>query len=77
MTATDVVALLEEAIQAEPGKLQPASTLEGLDGWDSMGMVLFMGLVQERAGIELSVYDVRGCATPAAIARLIEERRKK
>ncbi len=62
---TDVLALLEEATLAEPGTLEPTVPLLSMVGWDSMGMVMFIGLVQERHGLELSVADLRDCETPA------------
>ena len=71
---SEVVQWLEEAIQALPGTLTPQTQLEGFEGWDSMGMVLFMGLVHERSGHELSVYEVRACQTPAALAALVRRR---
>ena len=77
LSADQVLPLIEEAIQATPGKIAHETVLEGLDGWDSMGMVLFMGLVHERTGVELSVYELRGCATARALADLVSGRTRK
>jgi acyl carrier protein len=70
----EVVDLLEEATQALAGSIPLDARLEHVNGWDSMGMVMFMGLVRDRSGIELSVHDLKGCATPAELALAIAER---
>jgi hypothetical protein len=36
--------MLEEATQAEPGSLSAAQVLKELEGWDSLGVVMFIGL---------------------------------
>lgn len=74
-TDSDVVALLEEATLSDPGALDADAELAELEGWDSMGMVMFINLVTERYGVELSVHDLRDCPTGAALARRIAERR--
>ena len=72
----DVTLLLEEATQSLSGSLEPATDLKALEGWDSMGMVMFMGLVHERAGFELSVHDLRECETVSALTQMISERQR-
>ena len=57
--------LLEEATQADPGTLVSSTELKEHEGWDSLGAVMFIGLVQEHLGVELSVGDLRACATVA------------
>ena len=74
LTTDDVLRCLEDATQSAPGSLAPSTDLATVDGWDSMGMVMFMGIVTERTGIELSVQDFRTATSPAAIAELIAQR---
>ena len=52
-------ALLEEAIQAPDGSLTRELVLREVEGWDSMGAVLFIGLVKEHLSVELTVHDLR------------------
>ena len=68
----DVSAMIEEAIQAVPGSVEVTTQLGNLDGWDSMGLVIFIELVQDRTGAELAVHDLRACATPDEVGALIE-----
>lgn len=74
---TRVRALLEEATQADPGSLRPATVLKEHEGWDSLGAVMFIGLVEEHLHVSLSVADLRASATvadlEAAVARLAAE----
>jgi acyl carrier protein len=69
---SELTALIEEAVQALPGRVAPDTNLGTLDGWDSMGLVIFIELVQSRTGVELAVHDLRACATPPEVAALIE-----
>jgi acyl carrier protein len=62
------VELLEEATNAPANTLRGDGVLRELEGWDSMGMVMFIGLVQRELGIELSVYDLHESRTVADLA---------
>lgn len=55
---TRTLRLLEESTQAEPHSLSPEQFLRDIEGWDSMGMVMFIGLAKEKLGAELSVHDL-------------------
>lgn len=67
----ELTALIEEAVQALPGSVEPDTDLGGLDGWDSMGLVIFIELVQTKTGVELAVHDLRACSRPPEVAALI------
>ena len=71
-TAKRALELLEEATQADPGTLGEGLALKEMEGWDSMGMVLFIGLVQEHLQVELSVHDLRESATVAELCSRVE-----
>ncbi len=74
LTPDEVVPLLEEATQSVPGKLSGVDALTGISGWDSMGMVMFMGLVRDRTGTELTVQELRTCETVAALSDMVAAR---
>ena len=69
-----IIALLEESIQAQPGSLSPTGTLADLNGWDSMGMVTFVGEAFDRVQIELGVDDLQACVTVADLVALLSRR---
>jgi hypothetical protein len=68
---SDVTAMIEEATQALPGSVSAATDLGSLDGWDSMGLVIFIELVQSRTGTELAVHDLRACSLAPEVLSLI------
>lgn len=67
-----VVELLEEATMSDPGAIRPNASLLDHEGWDSMGMVMFISLVKERFGIELSAHDLRESTTAESLRARIE-----
>ncbi len=75
LETTDVARMVEEATQSVAGSVEPDVELGTLDGWDSMGLVIFVELVRERVAVELAVHDLRACATCADVRDLIERQR--
>lgn len=69
-----VRAMLEEATQADPGSLAPTQVLKELEGWDSLGVVMFIGLVLEHLGLEISVHEIRDCVRVADLEARLRER---
>lgn len=70
---TDIAALLEEATMSDEGAIAPEASLPDMEGWDSMGMVMFISLVTEKYGVELSAHDIRECTTAEALAERVAE----
>lgn len=54
MKVEEFFALLEEIIEADPGTINGAEKLKDLDGWDSLAIVSFIAMVDERFEITLS-----------------------
>ena len=50
-----------------------AMPLAALDGWDSMGVVLFIDEIQSRAGVEVAVHDLRACSRSTDLLNLIQD----
>ncbi|MDF1798782.1 MAG: phosphopantetheine-binding protein [Planctomycetota bacterium] len=76
-TLPTVLALLEEATLAEEGTIDPEAPLLGMEGWDSMGMVMFIALVQDHHGFELSITDLRDCVCGNELLVVIAERARE
>ncbi len=72
--ASKVRAMLEESTQAAAGSLESSQVLKELDGWDSLGVVMFIGLVLEQLSVELSVHELRDCARIADLEALVAAR---
>jgi acyl carrier protein len=74
MTLAKVIELVEEASQSLPGTVHEHTEL-GTDGvWDSLSMVMFMGLVEEEIGIELTAEDMESSLTPRDLTDAIARR---
>jgi hypothetical protein len=71
----ELVGMLEEATLSLGGSLSESTELAALEGWNSMGMVLFAGLVQDRTGVELAARDYpRDALSVGALLRAVQER---
>jgi acyl carrier protein len=73
MDITRVVTLVEDATQSVAGSLGPTTLLDS-EVWDSMSRVLFMSLVEDEAGVELTADDMEKCATPQDLQAAIVAR---
>ena len=51
MTKKEFIMLFEDLLEVEPGTLVGDEVLEELDGWDSLGTVSFIAMVDEHIGI--------------------------
>lgn len=69
-----VIELLEEATLSDPGTFPVSTPLHEVEGWDSMGMVMFISLVTERFRVELTAHDLRECGTADELQQRIAER---
>lgn len=63
MTKDELLLLLDELLELEPGTLKGAEGLEDLDGWDSLGIISFMALADEYFGLSLQPRKITGCQT--------------
>lgn len=63
ITPDDVMALLTEAVLAEPGQIRFTDTLAEVPGLDSSSAVYLMGEVLARYEVELSLDDFRASVT--------------
>lgn len=70
----EVVGLLEASIQAAPGSIGAGRALAELDGWDSMGMVSFVGEVFDRLGVEIGVDELESCRTVGDLVALVQRK---
>ena len=67
-----IIPMLEESMQIAPGSLQNDTELASLQYWDSIGIVMFINLVQENFSVELGAQDIIENLTAEQLARRIE-----
>jgi acyl carrier protein len=63
MDRNQFVAALENVLQINKGTLKPETSLEGLDHWDSMGMLEFQAMADEDFGVQLDSPVINSCKT--------------
>lgn len=63
-----VLRLIEEAMEADEGSIELGQSLE----WDSLAVVVFMSLVDERLNKSVSADKLNRCETVDAVVELIE-----
>lgn len=63
MTREDFLLLMDELLELDPGTLKGLEPLDGLESWDSLSIVSFMGLAKARCGTTLSAKGIASCRT--------------
>ncbi len=71
MKTSEFLARLGETLIAD-SPLSPATKLNSLKGWDSMGMVAVLSLVDESLGASLPRGSLQKCATVGDILALLK-----
>lgn len=74
MSENEVLELMAEALEVEPGRLAPDTRIEDVSEWDSVGWLTLMASVEERLGVELVAKDVREMKTVDDVLRYIAAR---
>jgi acyl carrier protein len=68
-----VLTALEELVGAPAGSLQGTQKLEDLEQWDSVSMVNFLALAEEKCGIQLEPRQLTACTTVDDLFRLTQK----
>lgn len=74
MEKNEFLLSLDELLELEPGTVKGSDTLDSLDGWNSLAVISFMALVDERFGITLQPRQIAGCSTIADLVGLLGDR---
>jgi len=67
------IGFVEEALSITPGTVQENDRLEGLEGWDSIGVISVMAVIEDRYGVALDPEKLLNCQTVSDLARLTQE----
>lgn len=63
---------VEEALDAPPGSFSETNRLEDLEGWDSIGILVVIGVVDKHYGVTLGAEAIANCRTLADLALRVE-----
>ncbi len=69
------LARVEEALRAAPGSIHEDDEIEKLDGWDSIGALSIIALIDEHYGMTLEASELASCRTVADLIALAEKGR--
>jgi acyl carrier protein len=72
MTNREKLALLEDMLELDEGKLKEDTKLSELEGWDSMAKISLIVLLDDEFGKKLSAEDIKKFDTIKDILNFIE-----
>jgi acyl carrier protein len=72
MTTSEFLNEIDTIIQAAPGSTSLGDRLESLPGWDSMAIIIFIAMADEKLGISLPVGALASCKTVGDLAKQCE-----
>lgn len=59
MTDQKMLEIVDDVLHLPPGTVTGGELLETLDGWDSLSMIEFVAVADERFGVDVTPEDVR------------------
>jgi acyl carrier protein len=73
MNDSRLFAAMDELLELDVGSVKRDVLLSDLPEWDSMAVVGFIAMVDEKFGIVLSANRLRECKTTTDLAQLVED----
>ncbi|MEO7082847.1 MAG: acyl carrier protein [Gemmatimonadaceae bacterium] len=70
MTRTEFLSEFEIVALQAPGSIKGQEALDSLDGWDSLAVVEFMSMADEKLGVQLDPRKVATCSNVDDLASL-------
>ncbi len=74
MDRLEFLAGLDELLELAPGTLTGAEVLEELEGWDSLAVISFIAMVDERLGLVIEGQRLAAARTVDDLLGLIGDR---
>lgn len=71
MTRDEFLRELEALLELQTGMLKGNESLDDTDAWDSLAVVSFMALVDEKLDITLSADKINACKTVPDLVKLL------
>lgn len=65
---------LDEVLELEPGTVKGDETLESLESWNSLAVISFMALADEKCGVSLQPGRISTCQTVADLIALLGDK---
>ena len=77
MKTAEFLARLAEAFSTSPARISLDSVQSELDGWDSMGSINLISLIQDEFNLNLSMDELDGLESVRDILGLLEKKGKE
>jgi acyl carrier protein len=74
MKREDGLTLLESALNEPNGSIDETTRLESLDGWDSVGMLSVMALVDSHLGVVLPPEEISRSDSAGDLLNLVKDK---
>lgn len=74
MNHSEFLRHLDGVIEAAPGTLKGDEILAELSAWDSLAVLSFIAMVDDKFKVQLSGKDIAACQSLADLARLLGDR---
>lgn len=74
MNRQDFLQRLTEVLLADGEKIEDNTRLDSLPGWDSMGRVSLVALLDEEMNVQLPVGGLQNCHTVGDLVRLLGDK---
>jgi acyl carrier protein len=72
MTQSQFLQEIDAILEAPPGTTTVGDTLASLQGWDSMAIISFISMTDEKLGCSLNIDQLISCKTVADLAGLCD-----
>lgn len=72
MTRQELLNALEEALVLKPGTMAPGKALSDIPQWDSVAVVEFQALLDEKLGLEVQPQLITTCVTVSDLIDLAQ-----
>jgi acyl carrier protein len=73
MNRTEFFEEIEAILELDPGTIKGEEPLASLGGWDSLAVLSFISMVDEKLGLALEAKEIKKCVTSLDLCRLCGE----
>ena len=73
MTRREMLLLLDQIVEVEPGTLSESDSLASIDGWDSLAVIVFQAEVDEKLGMVAQPAELARCKTVQDLINLVDD----
>jgi acyl carrier protein len=72
MTKSEFLNEIDAIVQADPGSTTMDDQIASLRGWDSMAIIMFIAMTDEKLNVTLDIKMLASCETVGDLARLCD-----